>query len=176
MERGFLVACQAKVDLALDIAPFLGCAQPPHKFLEIGRVLGRELEPGQEIEGLAEVAPMMQAPGDRGKVLKTRSDMAGAFLEDAPPLVLGQLPPRLGLLDRDQRGARGPWPAKRLLAGGQLVVLAARDVSLVARDTAQHPGRVTRPRGGGSLDHRQPGRGLQWLAGDSLDALDPPWT
>jgi hypothetical protein len=32
----FLVACQAKVDLALDIAPFLGCAQPPHQFLEIG--------------------------------------------------------------------------------------------------------------------------------------------
>jgi hypothetical protein len=31
---------------------------------------------------------MMQAPGDRRKVLKTRGDMAGAFFEDAPPLVL----------------------------------------------------------------------------------------
>src|SRR6516164_5966675 len=119
---------------------------------------------------------MMQAPGDCGKILKTRRDVVGTFLEDAPPLVLGQLPPRRGLLDRDQRGARGPRPAKRRLAGGQLVVLAARDVPLVARDTAQHPGRVTRARGCGSLDHRQPGRGLQWLAGDSLDALDPPWT
>src|SRR6516225_6690350 len=102
----------------------------------MGRILGRELEPGQEIEGLAEVAPMMQAPGDCGKVLQTRGDVAGAFLEDAPPLVLGQLPPRLGLLDRDQRGARGPRPAKRLLAGGQFGVLAAREVPLVTGDTA----------------------------------------
>ena len=45
---------------------------------------------------------MMQAPGDRRKVLKTQGDMAGAFLEDAPPFVLSQLPPRLGLLNRDQ--------------------------------------------------------------------------
>jgi len=79
---------------------------------------------------------MMQPPGDRRKVLKTRGEMAGAFLENAPPLVLGQLPPRLGLLDRDQRGARGPRAAKRLLAGGQFNVLAAREVPLVTGDTA----------------------------------------
>ena len=118
---------------------------------------------------------MMQAPGDRRKVLKTQGDMAGAFLEDAPPFVLSQLPPRLGLLDRDQRGARRPRPAKWRLAGGQLIVLAARDVPLVTRDTAQHPGRAVTGLGSvGSLENRQPWRGGQRLAGDSLDALDPP--
>src|SRR5262249_61013348 len=95
--------------------------------------------------------------------------------EDAPPLGLSQLPPGLGLLDGDQRGARGPRPAQRRLAGGQLIVLAAGDVPLVTGDTAQYPScAVTRMRGGGSFDNRQPGRGRQWLAGDPLDALDPP--
>jgi hypothetical protein len=85
---GFLVAGKARVDLALDVTPFLGRAQPLHQFLKTGRILRRELEPGQKVEGLGEVAPMMQAPGDRRKALKTRGDEAGAFFEDAPPLVL----------------------------------------------------------------------------------------
>jgi len=173
----FLVTCQAKVDLALDVTPLLGGAQPFHQFLKKGRVLGRELEPGQEIERLAEVAPMMQAPGDRRKVLKTRGEMAGALLENAPPLVLGQLPPRLGLLDRDQRGAGRPRPPERLLTGSQLIVLAACEVPLVTGDTAQHPVRaVTRVRGNGSFEHSQPGHSRQGLAGDPLEALDPPRT
>ena len=59
--------------------------------------------------------------------------------------------------------------------GGSGVDLARHDRALV--EWLAEAGRaVTRPRGGGSFDHRQPGRGLQWLAGDPLDALDPPWT
>jgi len=47
-----------------------------------GRVLRAELEPGQEVEGLAEVSPMMQTAGDRREVLEAGRDVPRALLED----------------------------------------------------------------------------------------------
>ena len=94
---------EAQVDLAFDEGPFFGLAQPPHKFVKGRCVLGSELKPGQEVEGLSQIAPVVQPARDRREVLKTGGNVMGAFLEDPPPFVLGQIPPRLGLPDRDQR-------------------------------------------------------------------------
>ena len=66
-------------------------------------MLGSELKPGQEIERLTQIAPVVQPPCDRWEVFKTGGDVMGAFLEDPPTFVLGQIPPCLGLLDRNQR-------------------------------------------------------------------------
>ena len=56
---------EAQVDLAFDEGPFFGLAQPPHKFVKGRCVLGSELKPGQEVEGLSEVTPVVQPPRDR---------------------------------------------------------------------------------------------------------------
>jgi hypothetical protein len=66
-------------------------------------VLGCELKPGQEVEGLPQIAPVVEPLRDRREVLKTGGDVMGAFFEDPPAFVLGQIPPRLGLADRNQR-------------------------------------------------------------------------
>jgi len=66
-------------------------------------MLRGELKPGQEVEGLSQIAPVVKPPRDRREVLKTGGKVMGAFLEDPTPFVLGQIPPRLGLPDRYQR-------------------------------------------------------------------------
>src|SRR5882762_1944716 len=81
------------IHLALDIRPFLGGAQFTDEFLEHGFVLGRVFEPGQEIEGLAEVAAMIKLPRDRRQVFQGAGDVARLVLENAPPLFLRQFPP-----------------------------------------------------------------------------------
>ena len=55
---------EANVDFADDVGPFLGRAKTPDELLEGGRMLWRELEPGEEVERLAEIPPVMQAPCD----------------------------------------------------------------------------------------------------------------
>jgi uncharacterized protein with PhoU and TrkA domain len=56
-------------------------------------MLGREFEPGQKIEGPAEIAAMIELTRDRGQVFQAAGDMARLALENIPPLFLGQLPP-----------------------------------------------------------------------------------
>src|SRR5215467_9390868 len=80
-----------------------GHSRPPHQHFKGRCVLGGELKPGQEVEGLSEVTPVVQPPRDLREVLKPGGDVMGAFLEDPPPFVLRQIPPRLGLSDRNQR-------------------------------------------------------------------------
>ena len=63
-------------------------------------------EPGEKVEGLAEVASVVQAPGDRRHVLHRIGDVARASLENRAPFVLREIPPGRGLADRDERRAR----------------------------------------------------------------------
>ena len=95
---------ETEVDLAFDVGPFFGCSQPPHQFVKGRGVFGGELKPGQEVEGLCEVASVVQPPRDRREVFKPGGDVMGAVLEDPPAFVLRQIPPGLGLADRNQRG------------------------------------------------------------------------
>ena len=60
------LAGKPDVDLARDVAPLVGLAKASHQFLEVSAVPGGVLEPGQEIEWLAEVAAVMQAARHRG--------------------------------------------------------------------------------------------------------------
>src|SRR5712691_8476390 len=139
--RGQALAWAGKpdVDLARDVAPLVGLAKASHQFLEAGAVLGGVLEPGQEVEGLAELAAVMQAARHRGQVLKAHGDVARSLLEDLPPIVLGEVPPRIGLPDGDQRRPRCLFPAKRRLFGEELLALGASHVALVAGDAPEHP-------------------------------------
>jgi hypothetical protein len=50
------------------VCPFLGGAQSLHELPEPGRLGRSELEPRQEVEGLSEVAPVVQTRGDRWQV------------------------------------------------------------------------------------------------------------
>jgi hypothetical protein len=53
------IACEPDVDLALDVSPFRRLPQASHQLLEGVRVLRGELEPGQEVKRLAQVAAMV---------------------------------------------------------------------------------------------------------------------
>ena len=51
-------------------------------------MFGGELKPGQEVEGLFQIAPVVQPPRDRREVFKPGGDVMGALLEDPPAFVL----------------------------------------------------------------------------------------
>src|SRR5438270_436635 len=125
------------IDFAVDVAPLLALAEPLHELLERARVLWRVLEPGEEVEGLAEVPRVVQAPGHGRQVLEARGDVVRALLEDVPPLVLRERPPLVRLADRDQRGSRRLRPVEGLLLGQELFVLRTGHVALVAGHAAE---------------------------------------
>src|SRR5436309_3469967 len=59
-------------------------------------------EPGQEVKGRAEVAAVIELAGDGGEIFHAGGDVLRLVLKNPPPLLLGQVPPGLRLLDRDQ--------------------------------------------------------------------------
>src|SRR5947209_8486124 len=69
--RSPLLPSQPNVDLPLDVRPLLGSSEPLKELLELRLVDGRKLKPGQEVKRLAQVASMVQAPGDLGQVLQS---------------------------------------------------------------------------------------------------------
>src|SRR5262249_30816086 len=118
---------------------------------------------------------VVQPTGDRREVVEPGRHVAGALLEDPAALVLRELPPRVGLRDGDERGASGALAAKRFLLGYQRVVLASRDITLVARHPAQDPRRPPAEGARGSaLDHFKLEHGFQWRANHRIKALDRP--
>src|SRR5215470_20234690 len=66
---------EAEVDLAFNVGPFFGLAQPQHQFFKRCCVLGGELKPGQEVEGLSEVTPVVQPSRDCREIVKPGGDV-----------------------------------------------------------------------------------------------------
>src|SRR2546426_964494 len=130
---------QPDVDLPFNVIPLSRRAQPQDELLKRGRITGRVLEPGQEVEWLAEVVAMVESSGDRRKVLEANGDMMRVLLENHTPLVLGQLPPFSRLGDRDQGGFRGLRPVEERLDCSEPVVLRPRRIPLVAGHSAERP-------------------------------------
>jgi hypothetical protein len=101
-----VLASEADIDLSFYVVPFLGCPKPLDKLLESGCARRRELKPGQKVELLPELASVKQTSGDGREILEPNCNVVRRFLKDATALIVSELPPILGLLDRDQRGAR----------------------------------------------------------------------
>src|SRR6476619_1857620 len=76
----------ADVDLALDIGPLFGGAQHRHQLLELRGMFRRIFEPGQEIEGFAEVAAVIELPRDCGQIFQAARDMMRLVLKNLAPL------------------------------------------------------------------------------------------
>ena len=74
-------ALQPQIHLALDKAPFLGDAKYRHQFLEQRGIRRVVFEPGQEIEGLAEVAAVIELAGDGGEVFQATGDVVRLLLK-----------------------------------------------------------------------------------------------
>jgi len=114
---GFLPSTGARepdVDLALDVAPFLGRAQGGEQVVEGGGIARGELEPGEEIERLAQIARVVEPAGDRRQVTQADRDVGRTFLENLPPFLLRQRPPRGVFANRNQcRAGRIRAPACR---------------------------------------------------------------
>src|SRR5215471_4278305 len=65
--------------------------------------------------------------------------MFGAILKDPSAFVLGEIPPRRGLANRDESSARRLRATKCWLPCGELVFFGSRYVTLVACESPQHP-------------------------------------
>jgi len=86
-------AGESDLDLALDVRPFLAGAWAGEDLVERAHRGRCELEPGQEVERLAQVPAVMQSSRHRWKGGCADPDVVRALLEDVPALVLGELPP-----------------------------------------------------------------------------------
>src|SRR5215467_11201909 len=102
-------------------------------------MLRRELEPGEEIERLAEIARVMKPARHRREILQADRGVAGGLLENPPPLVLREIPPRLVLPDRDQRSMDRLRPPERGLSSLEAGDLGSGGITDVAGEAAQHP-------------------------------------
>jgi hypothetical protein len=100
------LARQPHVDLAIDEAPLFRLAQPTDQLLERPRLLWVVLEPCDEVERLAELARMVQAPRYGRQIVEADPDVTRARFDDRAALVLCQRPPCLGLTDRNQGRTR----------------------------------------------------------------------
>lgn len=80
---------EADVDFPVDKEPLAGRAKSLDQFFESTLMLGRILEPGQEIEDLAEVAAMVKAASNGGQIGEAHRDVLRLLLDDGSPFVLG---------------------------------------------------------------------------------------
>ena len=86
------LALHPYVHLALDIAPFFGRAQRGDQFLERSASRGRVFEPGQEVEGLAEVAAVIELAGDRRQIFQAARDVVRLVLERSAAALPASVP------------------------------------------------------------------------------------
>jgi hypothetical protein len=108
---------------------------------------------------------------DRGQVVEADRDVARRLFEDRAALVLRELPPRVGLLDRDQRGARRGGATELGLHRGQPPRFVARGVALVRAHAAEDPRRVRWFAGLGVVQARDR---CEWCADDRGHSIDAP--
>ncbi len=130
---------QPDLHLKIDVAPFSRGAQRVQHRVEGVFVLGCVLKPGEKVEGLAEIAAVMQPSGDGGQGGHADPDVMRALSEDRAPLVQGEAPPGVGLADRDQRRHRRLWPTQAFLPRPERVGPRPRGEASVAYRAAQHP-------------------------------------
>jgi hypothetical protein len=148
-------AAQSKLDLAVDELPLLARPQQGEELVEGGRVLGRELEPGEEVERLAEVVGVMQPSRDAGEVREAIADVALAI--DA----IGAS--RAAHEGRPSRTRSGHAGLPTLQAGGAIAL----------RDRAATPCQRERPAGDQELASPHDRLLAQVGATDSLTARRP---
>src|SRR6185437_4890586 len=164
------------LDLARDVAPLFGLAERAHQIVERGGGGVGELEPGQKVERLADVAGMVEPPGDGREISPADRHVARAGLEDRAPLVLRELPPGIRLSDRDQHGALAVGPAQPLLHQDEPVLFRALDVPVVAPHSAQDPSRARGLRELAGFDATDGGRRRKGRAAGGGHPLHPPLT
>ena len=100
---------KTNIYLAIDVLPLLGRAQHVSELVEQCFVVGRELEPREEVEFFTKVTAMVQSSRDRGKESNRRFDVPGAFLENRATLILREGPPRVVLPNRNEGRSRRLW-------------------------------------------------------------------
>src|SRR5499427_8948063 len=149
-----LNARQADIDLTVNIAPLLRIPQSTHQLFEGFAMFRCIFEPREEVEGLAKLPTVVQAPGDGRQIFQADAYVARLFLEDSAALILSQIPPRLRLANGNKRGLRRLRTRKSLLACDQGVSLGTVGVARVARNTTQNPGGFPRCRRLGPFENR----------------------
>jgi len=102
---------ESNIDLSFDVPPLLGLSEDTHEFLKRVDIRWSIFEPSKEIEGLAEIATVVQATSDCWEVFQADPDVSRSGFEYPPPLTLAKLPPRLRLRDRNKSGMGGFWPS-----------------------------------------------------------------
>ena len=98
--------------------------------------------PSQKIEWLvgAEIATVMQAPGDGRQVLQPNLDMSRLRFEYSATVVLGERPPRRILANGYERRACCTLSTQAFLLVDESHLLIPIDIALVAGNPAQKLG------------------------------------
>jgi hypothetical protein len=76
------------IDLSVDPVPLLGGAHFRNQRFERKRVLGRVLEPGEEVEGFTDVARMVKPTGHGREPREPKCDVMRSLFKHETPLVL----------------------------------------------------------------------------------------
>jgi len=85
---GSSCSTESYIDLSLNPSPFLGGAHFRDQRLERHRVLGRVLEPGEEIEGFTDIARMVKTTGNGREPREPKCDVMRSLFKHESPLVL----------------------------------------------------------------------------------------
>src|SRR5262249_30302544 len=134
-------------------------------------------EPGEEIEGLAEVAAVIELPRHLRQIFQAGRDVMRLRFQNLAPLVLAQRPPRRRFPDRDQRRRCRLVAAERRLLLGELLLLGLLDIAHRGGDARQPPGggrRQDRQRDRGALRDRERRYRGKGGALDGRIQRDPP--
>jgi len=102
---------ESNVDLSFDVPPFFRLSEDTYEFLKRVDVRWSVFEPREEIEGLAEIATVVEATRDCWEVLQADPDVSRSCFEYRPPLTLAKLPPGFRLRDWNKGGTGGFWPS-----------------------------------------------------------------
>jgi len=82
-------ASETDIDLSLHIGPLLCLTQHPNEFLERLGISRSVFEPGEKVEGLSQVMPMIEAACNPWKIFQARGNMVRTLFEDGSSFVLG---------------------------------------------------------------------------------------
>ena len=105
------VSRESNVDLSFDVPPLFRLTENTYKFLKRVDFRWSIFEPGKEIEGLTEIATVVEATRDCWDVFQADPDVSRSGFEYRPPLTLAKLPPGFRLRDWNKGGTGGFWPS-----------------------------------------------------------------
>ena len=102
---------ESNVDLPFDVPPLFRLTEDTYEFLKHVDIRWSVFEPRKEIEGLAEIATVIETTRDCWEVFQADFDVSRSGFEYRPSFTLAKLPPGFRLRNWNKGGTGGFWPS-----------------------------------------------------------------